>query len=122
MATVQPTITYPVSGGLSGQRHAMQVSWGPLVSGDDGASVELPSNYQDRTVQIVATFGDGTVTLQGSNDGSNFVTLKDINGTTISKTAAALEQVGVNSRHVKPAFSGTTGTACTVTMFVKRAT
>lgn len=121
MATVQPVISYPINGALSGQRQAMQIVWGPLASGDDGAAVELPVHYQDRTVQIAATFGDGTVTVQGSNDGANFVTLKDINGTAISKTAAALEQIGVNSRHVKPAFSGTTGTGCTVTLLVKRA-
>lgn len=116
MATIQPTISY----GANAQRNLMVVSWTPLLSGDDGAAVEIPALYLDRSVQIAATFGDGTVTVQGSNDGANFVTLKDINGAAISKTAAALEQIGVNSRQVKPAFSGTTGVACTVTLTARR--
>ena len=38
------------------------------------------------SIQAVGTFGGGTVTLQGSNDGTNWVTVKDKSGTDIGIT------------------------------------
>lgn len=74
----------------------------------------------DRSVQITGTFGDNTVVLQGSNDGTNWVTLSDPQGNAISKTAAAIEAVLEYTRMVRPTCTATgTGTDLVVTMIVR---
>jgi len=74
----------------------------------------------DRSVQITGTFGDNTVVLQGSNDGTNYVTLSDPQGNAISKTTASIEAVLEYTRMVRPAFTATgTGTSIVVTLMVR---
>jgi len=115
MATRVPTITY----GPNGHRQCVLVEWAALASGDDGTPVEIPG-WADRSVQIQATFGDGTITLQGSNDGTNYHPLTDPQGNDIAKTANDLEQVIELPRYIRPLFSGTTGSAGVVTLFGRR--
>lgn len=115
MATRDANVTY----GPGGHRQCVLAQWSGLLSGDEGAPVEIPG-WADRSVQIQATFGDGTVTLQGSNDGTNYHPLTDPQGNNIAKTANALEQVTELPRFIKPTFSGTTGTAGVVTVFGRR--
>ena len=117
MATITPTITYAPNG----QRQLVAVEWAGLASGDVGAPVEL-GGWPDRSVQIQATFGDGTMTLQGCNEATptNWHALTDPQGNDIAKTAADLEAVTENTRHIRPSFSGTTGTAATVTVVARR--
>jgi hypothetical protein len=103
----------------NGHRQLVQVVWSGLLSTDVGDAFELPA-WSDRSVQIEATFGDGTLTLQGSNDGVTFYPLTDPQGNAIAKTANALEQIEEITRYVRPSFSGTTGTAGVVTLLARR--
>lgn len=103
----------------NGQRQLVQVVWSGLLSGDVGDAYELPA-WSDRSVQIEATFGDGTITFQGSNDGTTYYPLTDPQGNAIAKTANALEQISELTRYVRPSFSGTTGTAGVVTFLARR--
>ncbi len=91
------------------------VSWTGLLNGDDGEPVQLGA-YSDRSVQFVGTFGaGGTIVFEGSNDGTNYVTLTDPQGSAISKGAASLEGIVEPTRYVRPrvtAGDGTTNLQC----------
>lgn len=115
MSTVTPTVTRIDDGGVRGVYLA---TWASMGNADTGAAVALGGGY-DRSVQIEGTFGGATVTLQGSNDGSNWETLTDPQGNGIAKTAAALEAVTELTRYVRAITSGGAGTSVTVTMLIR---
>lgn len=102
-----------------GVRVAYVVSWTGLDSDDSGAPVSL-AGYSDRSVQITGTFGtNGSVTIQGSNDGINYVALTDPQGNAITKTSAALEAISEATRYIRPLVTAGDGTTdLDVTIFV----
>lgn len=58
--------------------------WETLTeTNNDGAPVRM-AQYPDRTVSVTGTFGSGSVTIQGSNDGTNWFTLSDHAGAPIA--------------------------------------
>jgi hypothetical protein len=86
------------------------VSWTGLLNGDDGSSLEYGA-YTDRSVQFVGTFGaGGTIVLEGSNDGTTWVTLTDPQGNAISKTSASIEAISEATRYVRPRVTAGDGT------------
>lgn len=101
---------------------AHYVSWTGLLNGDDGSPYAMPG-WADRTVQITGTFGaGGTVVIEGSIDGTNYVTLTDPQGNAISKTGAAIETITEIVKFIRPrvtAGDGTTSLACS--LMVRRA-
>lgn len=77
--------------------------------------------WADRSVQLTGNFGSGgTVVIEGSNDGSNWATLTDPQGTAISKTAAGIEQVSEVTRYVRPRVSAGTGVSVNVNIVLRR--
>ena len=58
------------------------------------------------SVQFVGTFGGATVKLQMSNDGTNWVDIKDLQGTTISATSASMFEFTCSAAYIKPLVSG----------------
>ena len=52
----------------------LTVTWTGLTPGDTGEPVSV-SQYRDRTFQSILISGSGAVTIEGSNDGTNWVTL-----------------------------------------------
>lgn len=113
MATKPVTVSYAPNGAANGAL----VSWSALTfSGtDDGAPYE-GVDFSDRTVQFDGTFGTGgSITLEGSNDGTNWFPLTDPQGNAITKTAAGLEVIEENPRYVRPrvtAGDGSTSLNC----------
>lgn len=101
--------------------NAVLVSWTGLLNGDDGVPVELPGASL-RSIQFTGTFGTGgTILLEGSNDGSNYVTLTDPQGNAISKTSAGLEASEEVTRYVRPRVSAGDGsTSLTATLLLIR--
>ncbi len=98
MATVTPTLT---RGTLDGNRSWI-VSWLAMANGDTGAAITLPA-HSDRSVQLGGTFSvGGTVVIEGSNDGTNFLTLDDFQGNALSFTVADLESISQVSNHIRP--------------------
>lgn len=115
MATRTATITY----GLGGARAAL-VEWTGLLNGDDGSPVDL-IDYPDRCVQFTGTFGvGGSVTVEGSNDGTNYVALTDPQGNAITKTAAAIEQIVEVPRYIRPRVTAGDGTTAIAVNLVAR--
>lgn len=67
---------------------------------------EQYADYADRTVQFSGTFDSATCVWQGGNDGSTWGTLNDLQGSGISKTAAAIEGVAEGALFQRPSTSG----------------
>ena len=105
----------------NGQRNAVLYTWTGLLNGDQGSAVEA-ADWADRTVQIAGTFGvGGSVTLEGSNDNSNWVALTDPQGNAVTKTAAGLEVFEEGPRYIRPNVTAGDGTtSLTVTVWARR--
>lgn len=96
------------------------VTWTPLTETNaDG----LPARYVgsgDRTFQAYGTWGSGgTLTLEGSVNGSNWVVLKDPQGDPISFTADGIATVMECPSWVRPKVSAGTGVSVTAKLFSK---
>lgn len=115
MATITATITRAKE---VPSRDVLIVLWETMGNADTGTTINL-AGASDRSVQIAGTFGGATVTLQGSNDGTNWATLTDPQGNGIAKTSAAIEQVSEITRYIRAITSGGTGTDVDVTLLVK---
>ena len=93
------------------------IKWVGLLNGDTGDAVEMAA-WPDRSVQVHGTFGTGgSITFQGSNDGTNWFALTDPQGNAITKTAAGLEAVTELTRYIRPSVTagdGTTDLQCWV--------
>ena len=83
--------------------HIRRVKWIGLANGDTGAPVRM-SDFQDRTVQVVGTFGvGGSVTIQGSNDdGATWATLTDPLGNVLTFTTAGMKQITELPLDIRP--------------------
>ena len=60
-------------------------------------------------MQAFGTFGGGTVKLQGSNDGTNWVDLNDVTGTAIGITAAGGAEFTTSFLYIRPLVTGGSG-------------
>lgn len=88
---------------------ARKITWETLTSANsDGA--EMRGKAQEMafaTAQFTGTFDSATAVLQGSNDGTNWVTLTDPqDGTAISLTAAGYAEVQTAFLYLRPSTSG----------------
>jgi hypothetical protein len=59
-------------------------SWA-LGNADTGIAIDM-TDYADRSVQVEGTFGSATITIEGSNDGTNWETLRDPQGVALTFT------------------------------------
>lgn len=100
---------------------AWRVQWAAMPENSVGAAVDLVE-FTDRSVQVEGTFGSGgTVVVQGSNDGTNFETLRDPSSTSLSLTSAGIHGILEMTGLIQPQVSGGDGTtSLTVTMFMRR--
>lgn len=86
------------------------VKWLALANGDQGRAVS-PSAWYDRSVQVVGTLGvGGSVTIQGTNNGTVWVTLTDPLGNALTFTAAGLKQISELSHQLRPVVTAGDGT------------
>jgi len=101
--------------------HYHTTVWTTLLNGDTGSPLSLVGSA-DRSVQINGTFGaGGTIIIEGSNDGVNYVILTDPQGNTLSKTAAAIEAVLELTKWIRPRVSAGDGTtSLTVTLIARK--
>lgn len=103
MAVVDALVTVPVS-------HVALVSWLAVPNGDTG-DAQVTAHYADKCVTVDGTFGvGGSVTIQGSNDGTNWHTLVDPQETDLTFGAAGIEQVLENPLYVRPIVTAGDGT------------
>jgi len=114
MATRQPSMTDVTPSGRT-----RLATWTGLLNGDDGGYVDWV-DFADRCFQVTGTFGTGgSVTMQGSNDGTNWSSLSDPQGNVLTFTSSRLEQALELPRYVRPnvtAGDGTTNLVVTLCM------
>lgn len=105
MATINPTVA------RNGDHSVMTYTYETLTTTNTtGAPINL-TEFADRSLQITGTFGSGgTIVWEGSNDGTNYVTLTDPQGNAISKTAAAIEAVTEVTQWARPRVTAGDGT------------
>lgn len=101
MATITPTITHAGN-------HTKIFTWAALTAANAVGHPIPPqyADYVDRCIHILGTFDSATVVWQGSNDGTNYLTLDDAHDVAISKTAADIEQVNQSALYQRPSTSG----------------
>lgn len=101
MATISHVRSQPAGNGIE------KVFWETLTEADTATAV-IPSATAPAiaSVQVTGTFGGATVVLQGSNDGTNYFTLKDTAGSDISLTAAGGADFSVGCLQIRPSASG----------------
>jgi len=94
-------------------------TWASVTS-DDAPVAMLNKGGAKGAVQISGTFGTPpTVALQGSNDGTNWYTLKNVHGSDISVTAAALHEFVSSALYIKPTFTGGSGYTLNITCVLR---
>ena len=92
--------------------NAPRITWETLTSTNAAgtAFLQAGTSMAIAAVQFTGTFGGATAVLQGSNDGTNWVTLSDLLGTAISFTAAGYAELGTAMAYIRPSTSGGDGT------------
>jgi len=102
-----------------------RVTWTGLLNGDVGDDVDL-GMFPDKSVQVEGTFGTGgTISVEGSNDGTNRRILNDSRGegNPLTLTAADVRVVLENTKQVRPnvtAGDGTTSLSVSITGYSGR--
>ncbi len=121
MATIAPTFDgyRPAPGQTSFPGQSFVATWTGITDADTVTPIELGA-FADRSVQVTGVGSPAaTVTIVGSNDGTNYVTLNDLQGSPLSFTAAGLKGISEATRYIKPAVTGGTGEAVVVTLFAR---
>lgn len=102
MALISPT--YPKIAGTF-NNEALLVLWATALSGSTFKAFENPG-YRDRTVQVEGSFFGTSISIEGSNDGTNYHTLNDPSGNPLTFTSAGIKQVLELTRWIRPAMTG----------------
>ena len=109
MATIQPTIPGDLEPGTWG------VLWSGVSTGDTIHPAKVPFAWMNLgSVQIAGTFGGATVTLQVSNDGTNYATLDDVSGVDVSAASALIAEVSNSALYWKPSITGGSSDSVTI--------
>lgn len=102
---------------ISGQRGYTKYTWAAATEADTMNSQEVDTAGADRCVAVTGTFGSATVLIRGSIDGTNFFTLTDPQGNSLSFTAAGLKQISENVQFIQPTHSGGSSESVVVRVF-----
>ena len=107
MATINATQATPSFDGS-----VVVVSWAGLAASGDVGDAQSYSNYGDKTFIVSGTFsGTPTVLIEGSNDGINWATLSNRQGTAMTFTATGMNTSQDKPIYVRPRMTAGTGGA-----------
>ena len=95
-------------------------TWGPLTTTNTAGEAITVGDYADRSIQFTGPFGGATAVLEGSNDGTNYLTLKDPQGNDLSFTSADGGDVSTVMWWTRVSITGGDGTtAITANLFIR---
>lgn len=95
----------------SPQKGVTLATWADLSGSENGDPVSVV-RWSDKTLQVSGTFT--SITVQGSNDGTNWATLHDAQGNDLAPTAAGIEFIAENPLLIRVVSVGAAG--CLVTI------
>jgi hypothetical protein len=87
-------------------------NWSGLTGGDTGQPFPFP-NFADKTVQVFGTIG-AAITIQGSNDGTNWETLTDNFGGALIFNTHGLSLIAQAPLWVRPSCAAGTTNATVI--------
>jgi hypothetical protein len=96
------------------------ILWEAMDGGDTGAPFEL-LDFNDNTVTVTGTFDSNTLTMQGSNDGTNWFTLTDNLGLAVTFTAAGGRYIAEAPRYIRPSLGSGASSDIDVTVQLRKA-
>ena len=105
----------------SGDGSAIIFAYNGISESDTSPSPFEAIEWADRSVQVAGTFNAGTLTIEGSNDGTNWAALTDPQGNALAITAAKIEQLSEITRYVRPRVTAGTGVNLNITFALRRA-
>lgn len=94
------------------QKGTTLATWSGLSGSENGDAISV-ARWSDKTVQASGTFT--TITVQGSNDGSTWHTLHDLQGNDLVIATPGIEVIAENPLLVRVAAVGAAG--CVATIF-----
>jgi hypothetical protein len=116
MATVSPAFDFVTAQAAKVPR----VTWADIVTGDTITAFPVAAQAAVAgAVQFGGTFGGATVGLQVSNDGTTYFDMKDLGGTVISATAAALFEFTTAAMYIRPVIASGSANAVDVTVVLR---
>lgn len=88
---------------IAAGRNVIVVKWAGIPLGSSGVPW-CSAEYSDKTVHILGVFNGTTVTIEGSNQPvpTDYVSLVDPQGNTISKAATGIEAILESPLWIKP--------------------
>ena len=116
MATVNPTVNRLAG---AGDGSVITYTYALTSTNADGAAISMPE-WADVTVLARGTWGGATMKVQGSDDGSNFVTTGLSNaagGTEFTASADKVATLIERPPYIRPILT-TVGTGATLTVVV----
>lgn len=113
MATITP-VRASVQAGIE------KITWTNLSTADTATEVMvMGASGAIGAMQVTGTFGSATITLQGSNDGTNFAAITDPSGNDIAVTAAGIVDFSTAAAYIRPSSAGGTADDVTVTVILR---
>ena len=97
-------------------------TWSGGAATDQGVGLGFVQ-WADACVQATGTIGTSTLTIEGSNDGTNWATLNSAQGTALSFTSLVglVKQIVERPLYIRPALSAGTASGIVVTIVARRA-
>jgi hypothetical protein len=112
-----PTITPVLNNAIDG---VPRVIWQGAATGDTFEPFTLKQQYGlAASVQLTGTFGGATITMQVSNDGTNWATARGLDTTDITFTAAGYREFSLCAAYIRPLITGGSGTGLNATMVLR---
>ncbi len=101
--------------------NAQSIYWSGLAGGtaDVGDAIELPG-HGAISIQVGGTFGTSTLSIQGSNDGTTWTTLIDMQAANMAFAAAAFKTLRDVPRYIRPSVPSGTGTGLWALLYARR--
>lgn len=112
MATITPVRSSPAW-------NIEKLFWETLTSADTATALQI-HGIVSGSMQVTGTFGGGVAVLQGTNDGTNYADLLDVNGNAVSFSVAGIVDFRTSALSIRPATSGGTADDVDVTIILRQ--
>jgi len=94
-------------------------TWASISDTDTCQSVRSPS-AAEKSVQFTGNFASGSISFEGSIDGTNYETMKDVENNDVTLTAKAIVTIRDNVQYCRPTTPTGVGASITVSILHKQ--